>query len=135
MDAWLNCDIDASDYYPDPENAGNDRAIKTKLSQLVTPPPANVFVFLDENKESIDDGLFTVGNRTYNVPDVWYKLPSARHSQGCNVSFADGRVEHWTWRWPKSFVGHGQPVALDSADPQRFDVEDLRRLQACVPLP
>jgi len=130
---WLNGDGDPTDYYPHPANPNNEPADKTKLSQLIDPPPSGIFGFVDEHEHSIDDGLMTVGNPVNNVPDIWYKLPADRHSQGCNLSFVDGRVEHWHWKWPKKFRAHGQPVASISVDPQQNDLKDLRRLQACVP--
>jgi prepilin-type processing-associated H-X9-DG protein len=33
-------------------------------------------------------------------------MPSDRHFQGANLSFADGHVEHWKWRTPKTFYGY-----------------------------
>jgi prepilin-type processing-associated H-X9-DG protein len=32
-------------------------------------------------------------------------MPSSRHDQGGNLSFADGHVEHWKWVVPKVYEG------------------------------
>jgi prepilin-type processing-associated H-X9-DG protein len=53
-------------------------------------------VFLDESLATVDDGLFwqTLG------PDVttWNNCPTARHSHGATLAFADGHSERWGWR-------------------------------------
>jgi prepilin-type processing-associated H-X9-DG protein len=44
----------------------------------------------------------------------WWDIPGNRHNQGCNLSFADGHVEHWRWQVPKLVTvprGSEQPVA------------------------
>jgi prepilin-type processing-associated H-X9-DG protein len=131
---WLNGDGDATDAWPFPESPTTDPLDKTKFSQLIDPPPVRIFVFIDEHEQSIFGGFFVVGNPMNFVPDVWYQLPADRHSLGCNLTFADGHLEHWRWKWPKKFrPPHGQPVASPSLDPQRYDLQDLHRLQACVP--
>ena len=131
---WLNCDIDPSESYQYPANPTNEPADKTKFSQLIDPPASQIFGFMDEHEQSIDDGEIVVGNPVNHVQDIWYELPADRHSQGCNISFIDGRVEHWRWKYPKKFrPPHGQTVPPPSQDPQRYDLQDLHRLQACVP--
>lgn len=84
------------------------------------PRPSEVFVLLDENADSIDDACFLVRPAP---EDRWANLPSDRHSRGGNFSFADGHVEHWTWRSPKNQGG----LAANDAD-----LADLRRLQAAT---
>jgi prepilin-type N-terminal cleavage/methylation domain-containing protein/prepilin-type processing-associated H-X9-DG protein len=87
----------------------------------ITPGPSTVFVFLDENEQSIDDGFFLF----WRDPDItWPNLPSDRHIQGANLSFADGHCERWKWRSPKIFQTWGQ--AFVNAQ----DLQDLRRVQA-----
>jgi prepilin-type N-terminal cleavage/methylation domain-containing protein/prepilin-type processing-associated H-X9-DG protein len=94
--------------------------VVTKFVQI-KPDTSQVFVFLDENEQSIDDGYFF----TYRSPqNIWVNLPSDRHSQACNFTFADGHCELWKWRVPKVFTGIGQPTS------GALDVLDLRRVQA-----
>ena len=113
---------------------------KTKLSQITA--SARVFVFLDEHEDSIDDGVFFVHVHGDDGEQVeaqthpafggahWMSLPADRHSQGCNLSFADGHVEHWKWQWPKRESPDGEPNAANERDYQ-----DLRRLQNGIPDP
>ena len=91
-----------------------------------------MFAFIDENEKAIDDGLFAISNR-FMPPqdgnsDTWADLPTDRHNQGCNLSFLDGHAERWRWKAPKVFRGtyHMPPV-------NKLDLEDLHRLQSCLP--
>jgi prepilin-type processing-associated H-X9-DG protein len=60
------------------------------------PRPGDIFVFLDEHPDSIDDGYFL------NIDDdwspKWTDLPGSFHDGGANFSFADGHSEYHRWR-------------------------------------
>jgi len=111
------------------QGPGTDSRFKAKLSTLRS--PAQTFAFLDEHEDSIDDGVFLAYDPIHWAETnaaaelkTWAELPSARHNRGCNLSFADGRVEHWRWKWPKTFEEYDQrPV-------NNFDEADLKKLQA-----
>jgi prepilin-type N-terminal cleavage/methylation domain-containing protein len=123
---WLAGDCDALGW---PVNINTTPGIKLRFGQISC--PATVFAFIDENEQSIDDGIFITGSNTTNNGDLgaWYNLPSDRHLQGASISFLDGRVEHHPWRAPKSFVGY-----QNNASPG-LDQQDLRYLQERLPLP
>lgn len=93
------------------------------------PEPARLFVFVDEHEDSIDDAHFL----TWPEPDDrWVNLPAGRHNQVGNLSFADGHVEHWNWKWPKA-IKNKQSYWKKAENPA--DLADLRRLQAaCLPV-
>jgi prepilin-type processing-associated H-X9-DG protein len=38
-------------------------------------------------------------------------MPTDRHNQAANLSFADGHVEHWKWLVPKVALDENQMVA------------------------
>ena len=95
--------------------------IKLRSSDIVIPGPFDVYAFLDEDERTIDDGTF------FNPEEYdhsWDNLPAARHSAGCNLSFADGHAQHWRWRWPKKQLG---PPA------NAYDKLDLQRLWLTSP--
>ena len=98
-----------------------------KLTQISKPPPTDVFVFIDVHEGGILDSLFGIPWPGSPFPDQqWWDLPANRHSQGCNLSFADGHVEHWKWKEPKIFRYLGQSVTGP------VELEDYRRVQAHV---
>ncbi len=57
-------------------------------------------MYLDEQEDSIDDAQFLVWP---NPDDRWVNLPASRHDRNGILSFADGHVEQWKWRWSKQF--------------------------------
>jgi prepilin-type processing-associated H-X9-DG protein len=85
-----------------------------KLSQVTNPPPSRLFVFLDENESTLQDDQFGYPMVNYDY-GVWWDMPSNRHTQGADFSFADGHVEYWRWKVPMLFTLQpemiGQPVA------------------------
>jgi prepilin-type processing-associated H-X9-DG protein len=86
-----------------------------------TPRPTEAFVFIDENADSILDAQF--GNPpAYENWDVWWDMPSGRHRQGANLSFADGHVEHWKWATGKNFYDFVQSVGPG-------EMPDFQRIQ------
>lgn len=119
MDYYLNGDIDPQYFHNLP--LGAFVGLATRYSGISHPSTA--FVLLDENEKTINDGIFVLFR---DSDQIWRDAPSDRHSQGMNLSFADGHCEHWRWRAPKRMQGGGEPVA--SAD----DLQDLRRLQAAL---
>ena len=62
-----------------------------KVTQM--PAPANIFVFLDEHPDTINDGFFV--NRLGDY--AWGNVPASYHNRAANFSFADGHTE--THRW------------------------------------
>ena len=96
----------------------------TKFTEVRHPVPSVLFVFIDENADTIEDAEFgnpPVGS-PYFLQNVWWDMPSDRHNQGANLSFADGHVEHWEWQVPKIFYDWIQPVP-----PQ--EMPDYQRIQ------
>jgi len=61
--------------------------------QADIPNPANIYVFLDEHPDTINDGFFM--NRWEDY--VWGNLPASYHNGAANLSFADGHIESHRW--------------------------------------
>ena len=71
--------------------------IWTKESSINSPGPSQAFVFVDEDKESIDDGFFAIRNPAGRNDGFWQNAPASRHGNGGILSFADGHAENWRW--------------------------------------
>lgn len=120
MNWWLNGDSDPL-ANANPLNCPED---KTKLAQLIYPPPCQLFVFMDEHEGSIDDGSIVVGADKYGYVNQWLDIPADRHDQGANLAFADGHADHWRWKDRKD------PAAKNGAERGPADHLDLYRLKA-----
>jgi prepilin-type N-terminal cleavage/methylation domain-containing protein/prepilin-type processing-associated H-X9-DG protein len=55
--------------------------------------PAGIFVFLDEQADTINDGFFVNKLEEY----AWGNLPGSYHNNGANVAFVDGHLEPHRW--------------------------------------
>lgn len=65
------------------------------------PAPSDLWVLLDEDNRSINDGFFVTD------PDgrVWRDFPAisaARHNYNYGLNFADGHSEHWGFKDPRT---------------------------------
>jgi len=96
-----------------------------KLCNIIRPPPASLFVFVDEHEQTLIDAQFgnPVGMPYYW--DIWFDLPANRHNQGACLSFADGHAERWRWVEPKIFQAFGQAPAAS-------ELPDYRRIQQAM---
>jgi prepilin-type N-terminal cleavage/methylation domain-containing protein/prepilin-type processing-associated H-X9-DG protein len=63
-----------------------------KSSEVINPP--QIFVFLDEHPDTINDGFFM--NRLDDPS--WGNLPASYHNGATSFSFADGHTETHRWR-------------------------------------
>ncbi len=97
-----------------------------RFSQIQSPGAESIFVFIDEDEGSIDNGGF---GQMRNPDNRWLNLPSDRHGRMGTLSFADGHVIKIRWRHRKKFQFYGQPAANAS------DLADLRTMQELVPPP
>jgi prepilin-type processing-associated H-X9-DG protein len=69
--------------------------IYRKLSDIKVPPPCNVWVFVDEHPDSINDGWLTDG---WPGGGGWGDLAASYHAGSCGIGFADGHCEIHKWR-------------------------------------
>jgi prepilin-type N-terminal cleavage/methylation domain-containing protein/prepilin-type processing-associated H-X9-DG protein len=129
----LSYSLDGYLHGPDDPNlspAYDIKLRKTKVGQLIAPGPSATFAFGDQSEKSIIDGFFRVTSfsRVAAVGKVWGSVPSDRHNQSANFSFADGHVDSWKWRFPKRHEAWGVAETPE-------DQTDLARLQRALPEP
>ncbi|MGH7953002.1 MAG: prepilin-type N-terminal cleavage/methylation domain-containing protein [Limisphaerales bacterium] len=69
-----------------------------KMTQI--PHPSDIFVFLDEHPDSINDGYFV--NHAYSYYTEWTDLPASYHNHAAAFSFADGHSSLHRWMNPST---------------------------------
>jgi len=91
-----------------------------KVSDINRPTPAELWVFVDEHPDSINDGFIIIGS---NNPNSWVNdLPASYHNRACGFGFADGHAEIHKWRESQTCArvtqnSHGNyPAAPNSLD-------------------
>jgi len=93
MNAWLG---------PIAPYGSNTKVISYKKeSDLVNPGSANIWLFIDENPRSINDGSFVC------EPDIqeWIDCPASYHNNAGGIAFTDGHAE--IRKWLDGAVLHG----------------------------
>ena len=99
-----------------------------KFAEVRRPSPSQLFVFIDEHPDTLLDAQFGNPVDLPFFPQMWFDMPSDRHSRGANLSFVDGHVEHWRWVVPKTFIYLGQaPTTAELPDYQRVQNAMKRR--------
>jgi prepilin-type N-terminal cleavage/methylation domain-containing protein/prepilin-type processing-associated H-X9-DG protein len=81
-----------------------------KITDILTPPPVQLWVLVDEHPDSINDGWLTDDPGSTSS---WGDLPGSYHNGGAQFAFADGHAEYKKWQDPyKPATGSGtvQPV-------------------------
>ena len=96
-----------------------------KLTLIRQPSPSQLFVFVDEHPGTMLDAQFGNPAGMPFYPEIWFDMPADRHTQGANLSFADGHAEHWRWRSPKAFQFLGQP-------PTSGEIPDFQKVQSAM---
>jgi prepilin-type N-terminal cleavage/methylation domain-containing protein/prepilin-type processing-associated H-X9-DG protein len=100
MNGWVNpCNINMSaTYWPEPFKRF------TSSTDFGHASPTDIFVFVDERPESINDGWFWISVSGYNndgTVDVsllnYYDLPAIYHNKTSAFAFADGHAEMHRW--------------------------------------
>jgi len=84
--------------------------------------PTEIFVFLDEHPDSINDGYFL--NQLDELE--WIDLPASYHNGAANFTFADGHAEGHRWinkatRVPARPDASGLPLPVDPIQRTDFD--------------
>jgi prepilin-type N-terminal cleavage/methylation domain-containing protein/prepilin-type processing-associated H-X9-DG protein len=95
-----------------------------KLSQI--PAPAEVFVFVEEHPDSINDGYFL--NKADSLE--WTDLPASYHNGAANLAYADGHLGNHRWRYastkpPPQPDAARLPFTVKSSE--RYDFDWLMR--------
>jgi len=115
----------------------SDNQIPRKLSSLPSPGPVRTFVFIEVHENTIDDGTFRLPNPydAFSRADApkWDSIPADRHNNGCNITFADGHVEFWRWKFKRTVTRHEGPFDAEYTPTIPQDRADLQRIFSGLP--
>jgi len=79
-----------------------------KLSSMARPGPANLFVILDESKNTINDDFYAVDMAGFDPYQpsalAFVDVPATYHNKAGSLSFADGHSEIHRWRDPRTMT-------------------------------
>ena len=137
MNCWMNPDVDPWNQLP--PNGGNGTAQAQeyrKLSDIST--SSRIFVLLDENPGTINDGFFGI-DPGYNSPpyshvaanqDIWVDIPASYHINACGLLFSDDHAEIKKWTDP-ALLAKAPAILAPATSPYT----DLRWLQFRASVP
>jgi prepilin-type N-terminal cleavage/methylation domain-containing protein/prepilin-type processing-associated H-X9-DG protein len=89
MNAWINPSAAAyADY-----QASTGYRVYRKTSDLSVPGPSSLWLLIDENPYSINDGYFL------DIPNDtgWVDCPASYHNGACGMSYCDGHAQIKKW--------------------------------------
>jgi len=95
------------------------------LSSMVAPSPSDLFVFLDEHPDSINDAAFAVKCDARGSGARIIDFPASFHNGACGFAFADGHAEIKKWLDKRTKVEpyYGKrSLQLNVASPNNPDV-------------
>jgi len=82
--------------------AGGPWRIYLKESDMTFPGPADLWVFIDEHPNSINDAGFAVQMPSNPSATAFIDVPAAYHNNACAFSFGDGHSEIHKWLRPQA---------------------------------
>jgi prepilin-type N-terminal cleavage/methylation domain-containing protein/prepilin-type processing-associated H-X9-DG protein len=89
----------------------------TKSAEMITPPPVDTWVFLDEHPDSINDAGFFNPHQTSFID-----IPAVYHNGAAGFAFADGHAEIVKWKGKMSGGDNsGRPLRGVLYDNTRFN--------------
>ena len=111
-----------------------------KEADMGIPGASNLFVFLDEHPNSINDAAFAVKCDARGSSARMIDWPASFHNGAGGFAFGDGHAEIKKWLDPRTIVPHknsngmpSPPGSLDQAAPNSKDVEWMQD-RASAPL-
>lgn len=92
--------------WPEGHSVSPPWKIYPKKSDMVKPQPANLWVIIDENPDSVNDAAFAVKMDYQGTLALWQDGPATtQHAGGCGFTFADGHSEIKKWKDGRSISG------------------------------
>ena len=98
-----------------------------KSADMDLPSPANLWVMICENPDSVNDAAFAVVMNGNNpLEDKWQDGPTTLHNGGCSFAFADGHSEIHRWTDARTLtlnVTYRTPFPYGLGQPNNPDIQ------------
>jgi prepilin-type N-terminal cleavage/methylation domain-containing protein/prepilin-type processing-associated H-X9-DG protein len=136
MNGWVGCSKTPSDSLPPDVNntSGAIGSAKGKIFQKQSDfiglgSASSIFVYIDENPSTINDGWFGEDCANGNSPyaKLWCDMPAVYHNRANGMSFADGHAEIHVW---SDKVVLSQASSSSGTTPGQNPATDLQWMQA-----
>jgi prepilin-type processing-associated H-X9-DG protein len=82
--------------------SGGPWRVYRKESEMTAPSPSDLWVFVDEHPNSINDAAFGFIMPQTSLGTTFLDLPAKYHNNACGFSFADGHAEIHKWVTPSA---------------------------------
>ena len=108
----------------------------TKLANI--PRPSQIYLFLDEHPDTINDGYFDDGDNSDQTTSAWAgsDMPASYHNGACGFSFCDAHSEIHKWQIPSTVVPVTTKNFIPPTTPTGFNVDRAWLCNhACVQAP
>jgi prepilin-type N-terminal cleavage/methylation domain-containing protein/prepilin-type processing-associated H-X9-DG protein len=133
MNAWVGWDATTAGAWDQRLGSETQWRIFTKMRQITSPAPSQLFTFIDVYYQSICWPYFGVEMGSPGSED-FFNWPSVNHDRGASISFADGHVEGHRWRDPRT-IKPTSPDFHKHDDPSAHNTDlDYLRLHSTSPL-
>ncbi len=107
----------------DPSYANGANLAYRKESEAIRPGAANLWIFMDENPNTVNDGSML--ESPAGGPLQWYDMPASYHNGANGIAFVDGHAE--IHRWHDSAVLN---ATANNAAPNQTPPTDLMWMQS-----
>jgi len=91
-----------------------------RFTDIIAPGPSMLWVFIEEQADSINDGYFRIDVEN---PNLWLDLPASYHDGRCAIGFADGHGEIKRWEDPSTDVAVTQNKHSGYPAPHSADIQ------------
>jgi prepilin-type processing-associated H-X9-DG protein len=89
------------------------------FTDMTAPTPANLWIFVDEDANSINDGAFAVA---MILPTRWVDWPATSHNYSSSFAFADGHAEIHHWQDGRTRLANANEVTSARSQPGNADI-------------
>ncbi|MDB6129612.1 MAG: putative major pilin subunit [Verrucomicrobiales bacterium] len=109
--------------------------VYSRKSSFLNVSPSQLFVFIEEKAESINDGCFNMDmvsaiDPSRQLTPGKFRIvdyPAGYHENGAALSFADGHAELWQWKDPRTIlsVKPNETMVINNSSADNADIGRL----------